>query len=133
MTKFLLDSDTSIFCLRRRHGIAEKVCDIGVWNCCISQVTVAELRYGAECSEFSTRRHNEIDEFCDYVSVIPINDTIVNVYAVQKARLRKLGLLIADFDLLIGATAIHHELILITNNTKHFERMQSLQLENWIR
>jgi len=133
MTKFLLDSDTSIFCLRKRHGIAEKVCDIGVWNCCISQVTVAELRYGAECSGFSSRRNNEIDEFCDYVSVIPINDTIVNVYAVQKARLRKLGLLIADFDLLIGATAIHHGLILITNNTKHFERMQSLQLENWIR
>ena len=132
MTKFLLDSDTSIFCLRKRHGIAEKVCDIGVWNCCISQVTVAELRYGAECSEFSTRRHHEIDEFCDYVSVIPINDTIVNVYAVQKARLRKCGLLIADFDLLIGATAVHHGLILITNNTKHFERMQSLQLENWI-
>ena len=131
MTKFLLDSDTSIFCLRKRHGIAEKICDIGVWNCCVSQVSVAELRYGAECSDYSTRRHSEIDEFCEYVSVVPINDTIINIYAVQKAKLRKLGLLITDFDLLIGATAVYHGLILVTNNTKHFERMQSLQLENW--
>ena len=46
--------------------------------------------------------------------------------------MRKLGLLIADFDLLIGATAVYHELVLVTNNTKHFERMQSLRLENWM-
>ena len=132
MSKFLLDSDTSISCLRKRHGIAEKVCDIGVWNCRISQVTVAELRYGAECSDYPVRRHRDVDEFCEYVSVVPINDAIINVYAAQKARMRKHGLLIADFDLLIGATAVYHELVLVTNNTKHFERMQSLQLENWM-
>ena len=132
MIKFLLDTDTCIFCLRKQHSTAERVSDVGVWNCGISQVTVAELRYGAECSAHPTRRHNEIDEFCEHVSVVPINDMIVSVYAVQKARLRKLGLLIADFDLLIGATALYHGLILVTNNTRHFERMQSLRWENWM-
>ena len=132
MSKFLLDSDTSIFCLRKQHGIAERICDVGVWNCSISQVTVAELRYGAECSDYPVRRHREVDEFCEYVSVISINDAIINIYAAQKAKMRKLGLLIADFDLLIGATAVYHGLALVTNNTKHFERMQSLQLENWM-
>jgi tRNA(fMet)-specific endonuclease VapC len=132
MTKFILDSDTSIFCLRGRHGIAERIRDIGVWNCCISQVTVAELRYGAECSDYFIRRHREIDELCESMSIVPISNAIIHVYAVQKARMRKLGLLIPDFDLLIGATAVYHGLVLVTNNTKHFERMQSLQLENWM-
>jgi len=133
MTKFILDSDTSIFCLRKRHGVAEKICDVGVWNCSISQVTVAELRYGAECSDYPIRRHREVGEFCEYVSVVPINDAIISIYAAQKARMRKLGVLIADFDLLIGATAVYHGQVLVTNNTKHFERMQSLRLENWIK
>jgi tRNA(fMet)-specific endonuclease VapC len=90
------------------------------------------LRYGAECSDYPVRRHREVDEFCEYVSVISINDAVINIYAAQKAKMRKLGLLIADFDLLIGATAVYHGLVLITNNTRHFERMQSLQLENWM-
>jgi len=132
MTKFLLDSDTCISCLRKRGGIAGKISSIGVWNCSISQVTVAELRYGAECSNYPIMRHEEVSEFCDHVSVIPINNNIIDIYAVQKARLRKLGLLIPDFDILIGATALHHGLILVTSNTNHFERIQSLQMENWI-
>ena len=132
MTKFLLDSDTCIACLRKRHGVAQKISDIGVWNCCISLVTVAELRYGAECSDYPSRRHDEVDEFCEHLSIIPIDDAMINVYAVEKARLRRLGLLIADFDLLIGAAAVYHGLTLITNNTKHFERIQSIRLDNWM-
>jgi tRNA(fMet)-specific endonuclease VapC len=132
MTTFLLDSDMCIFCLRKRYDIAEKVSDIGVENCCISQVTVAELRYGAECSVSPARRHREVDEFCGHVSVIPINDKIIGMYAIQKAKLRQQGLLIADFDLLIGATALYHGLVLVTNNVKHFGRIQSLRLENWM-
>ena len=132
MTKFILDTDTCIFYLREQHGVAEKIDDVGIWNCSISQVTVAELRYGAECSDFHIRRHRQIDEFCRNVSIVPINDAIIHVYAVQKANLRNLGLLIPDFDILIGATALYHGLVLVTNNTKHFERISDIQLENWM-
>ena len=132
MSKFLLDSDTCISCLRNRGDIAERIRNVGVWNCSISQITVAELRYGAECSDYPVQRRNEVNEFCEYLSVIPIDDAIINIYAIQKSRLRNLGSLIADFDLLIGATALCHELILVTNNTKHFERMHRLRLENWM-
>jgi len=132
MTKFLLDTDTCIFYLRERSDIVEKISNVGVWNCSISQVTVAELRYGAECSDYHIRRHRQIDELCHNVSIVPINDAIIQVYAIQKARLKNLGLLIPDFDLIIGATALYHDLVLVTNNTKHFERMPAVQLENWM-
>jgi tRNA(fMet)-specific endonuclease VapC len=89
MTRFILDSDTSIFCLRKRHGIAGKIRDIGVWNCCISQVTVAELRYGAERSDYIVQRHREVDVFCKHISVVPINDEIINIYASQRATERR--------------------------------------------
>jgi tRNA(fMet)-specific endonuclease VapC len=106
MTEYIVDTDTCISCLREQHDIAKKIDNIGTWNCRISQITLAELRYGAECSVFSDRRHREIDEFCEYISVVPINNSVIDIYALQKARLRKRGLLIPDFDLLIGATAM---------------------------
>jgi tRNA(fMet)-specific endonuclease VapC len=53
------------------------------------------------------------------------------LFASEKARLRKIGEPIDNFDLLIGATAVHHGLTLVTNNTKHFQRIQGIQLQDW--
>ena len=58
---------------------------------------------------------------------------VLDVFAFEKARLEKLGLRLDDFDLLIGSTAIHYDLVLVTNNVKHFERMQGLNIENWVK
>jgi tRNA(fMet)-specific endonuclease VapC len=55
------------------------------------------------------------------------------LYAKEKARLRKAGTPIDDFDLLIGATAVTHKLIMVTNNTKHFKRINGIKLEDWTR
>jgi len=67
----------------------------------------------------------------DEFTVLPISRAI-RLFASEKARLWNIGMKIDDFDLLIGATAVYHGLVLVTNNTKHFERMQSLRLENWM-
>lgn len=55
----------------------------------------------------------------------------LDLFAKEKARLRKVGTPIDDFDLLIGVTSINHNLIMVTNNTKHFERIQNIELEDW--
>jgi len=52
-------------------------------------------------------------------------------YAQEKARLRKQGTPLDDFDLLIGASAVANNLILVTNNVKHFERIEGITIENW--
>ena len=66
----------------------------------------------------------------DLRCILPIFP-VLDVFAREKARLEKLGLRLDDFDLLIGATAIHYDLILVTNNVMYFERMQNLSIENW--
>ena len=62
---------------------------------------------------------------------LPIFDAI-SLYGKEKARLRKNGIMISDFDLLIGCTAIEKELIMVTENVREFERMSNIKIENWI-
>lgn len=105
--------------------------EIGIEYCFISEITLAELKYGAAYSNNPIKHHEEIEKLLESLQVIPISSTL-DLFANEKARLRKSGRLIDDFDLLIGCTAIANELILVTNNTKHFKRIENLQLEDWI-
>jgi tRNA(fMet)-specific endonuclease VapC len=71
-----------------------------------------------------------LEKFLTGVRVLPISEA-VDLYAEEKARLQKMGMRLDDFDLLIGVTAVVHRLTLVTNNTKHFERIGSIALEDW--
>ena len=73
---------------------------------------------------------NSLNKFLTGVQILPIFDSL-DIYANEKSRLKKEGNPIDDFDLLIGASAIANDLILVTNNTKHFQRLNNIKLENW--
>jgi tRNA(fMet)-specific endonuclease VapC len=64
------------------------------------------------------------------VNIVPIFHSL-DLYAKEKTRLRKAGTPIDDFDLLIGVTSLTHNLIMVTNNTNHFNRIKSITLEDW--
>jgi len=81
-------------------------------------------------SEFLEFLKGNLD-FLSGVQILPIFDAL-DVFATEKARLKKAGKLIDDFDLLIGASAIANGLTLVTNNIKHFERLKDIRLQNWI-
>ncbi len=130
MKKYLLDTNICIFYLKGRFDLDTKVRNVGVENCFISEITVAELKFGAENSEHVERNRSVVTNLLSVFQVIPVFGSL-DVYAKEKARLRKRGDLIDDFDLLIGATAIANELIMVTNNTKHFVRMDGMILEDW--
>ena len=66
--------------------------------------------------------------FLASVEVVPLDETICRIFAQERGRLRAAGNLIGDFDLLIGATALRHGLTLLTNNRRHFERLQGLSI-----
>jgi tRNA(fMet)-specific endonuclease VapC len=53
-------------------------------------------------------------------------------YAKEKVRLRKKGIMISDFDLFIGSTSVANELIMVTENSKEFERISKIEIENWV-
>ncbi len=68
--------------------------------------------------------------FLSGVVLIPIFSSF-DVYAKEKARLRKLGQLVDDFDLLIAATAVANDLIMVTNNVTHLGRINGIKVEDW--
>ncbi len=77
------------------------------------------------------RKRKIVESLAARLEVIPIASSL-DVFAREKARLSKSGKIIDDFDLLIGATAIANDLILVTNNEKHFSRLEGIEIENWI-
>jgi len=100
-------------------------------NCAISEITLAELVFGAENSSNPDKNHKLIDRFIRQITIIPIFDSIY-LYGKEKARLRKSGTMISDFDLMIGCTAVEKELTLVTENVHEFERVYNIRIENWI-
>ena len=63
--------------------------------------------------------------------VISLSDNALNEFGRLKAQLRQVGTPVADFDLLIASVAITEDLILVTNNTRHYQRIQGLKSDNW--
>lgn len=99
-------------------------------TCFISEITLAELKFGVENSEKPVKNRKALDNFLSGVQILPIFHSL-DLYAKEKARLRKTGISIDDFDLLIGVTSVNHELVMVTNNTRHFKRIAKIKLEDW--
>ena len=130
MTKYLLDTNICIYFLKGQFELGARIGDIGKERCLISEITVAELKFGAENSQKKDANRKVVDAFISHFAVLPIY-TCLDIYAKEKARLRKRGIVIDDFDLLIGSTAISNDLTLVTNNEKHFKQMHVIEVENW--
>lgn len=131
--RYLLDTNICVFFLRGKLNLNEIIKTKGRENCYISEITVAELRYGAENSDDPPKSHKAVDAFLQGLTIIPIFGCIRS-YAKEKVRLRKIGKPMHDeFDLLIGVTATRHKLILVTDNLKDFERLDGIKIENWFK
>lgn len=74
----------------------------------------------------------QIKQFVEHFPIVPLADA-AEEYAIIKTRLRSSGILIDEFDLMIAATALSDDYILVTDNIKHFRRIPDLKLENWIK
>jgi tRNA(fMet)-specific endonuclease VapC len=126
----LVDTDVCVWFLRGHARVRDRFRAVAYNNCSVSEITVAELVFGIHCSADPGKNRSRLDLLLLDIKVVPISPAI-ELFAKEKARLAGLGTPVADFDLLIGATAIHHGLTLVTNNTKHFQRIQGIQLEDW--
>ncbi len=128
---YLLDTSICVFFLRGKLNLDKRIREIGLENCYISEITVAELRFGAENSLDPIKSNKAVDVFLKGLTIIPIFGSIKR-YAIEKVRLRKIGKPMNDeFDLLIGVTAIENQLILVTDNTKDFKLLDGIKMENW--
>ena len=131
MKGYLLDTDIVIFLLRGQKGIARHLATIEPNHIFVSEVTVAELEYGNYCSGRYEENQEILKLFLSSVNILPFSKSIA-LYAKERYRLRKIGQSIEDFDLLIGCTAVSEKLVMITNNIRHYSRIEGIQIEKWI-
>ncbi|MDM8557856.1 PIN domain-containing protein [Candidatus Parabeggiatoa sp. HSG14] len=96
----------------------------------MSEITLVELKFGTENSDKIEQNRLVVDELQNKIQIVPIIGAL-DLYAKEKARLRKAGTPLDDFDLLIATTAIANGLIMVTHDTNHFERLQGIILEDW--
>ena len=132
--KYLLDTNICAFFLRGKYDVDKAIDNVGWDNCYISEITVLELKYGAELSlqRDGIDRSPQLDRFLSFMNILPITDAL-NLAAKEKIRLRLAGTPAADdFDLLIACTSIVNEMVMVTDNTKDFKNIKNIKLQNWI-
>ena len=130
MKKYLIDTNTCIYYIKGKFDLNKKFEKVDTDNCFISEITLAELKFGVENSEKKDKNQKTLDNFLTGVKIVPIFHSL-DLYAKEKARLRKAGNPVDDFDLLIGVTSVTHNLTMVTNNTDHFKRIKGIALEDW--
>ena len=117
--------------MKGMHNLDKKFKSVKVENCYISEITLAELKFGVENSKNPEKNNLALLNFLSGIQILPIFEAI-DLYAKEKARLRKSGRTIDDFDLLIGCTAAELNLIMVTNNEAHFQNISDIRIENWV-
>jgi tRNA(fMet)-specific endonuclease VapC len=117
--------------MKEKYNVDERLMQTGIENCFISEITLAELLYGAEYGDDVEEATVMVNELVGKIKIIPVSNAI-GVYAKEKASLRKAGTLIDDLDIFIGATAIANGLIMVTDNGKHLNRLSGIKTVNWV-
>lgn len=130
MKQFLLDTNICIYYIKGLYDLKSKFKDVGPENCFISEITLAELKFGVAKSQAKKKNQQALENFLTGIQILPIFPAL-DMYASEKARLQKSGKIIDDFDLLIGATVVSFDLVMVTNNTNHFNRIKDIKLEDW--
>jgi len=130
LKKHLLDTNICIYFLKGLYNLDEKIERAGKENCFVSEVSIAELKFGAENSSNPIKNRKTVEEFQRRFTILPIF-TALDVYAKEKSRLWRQGNLLDDFDLLIGATAVSNNLTMVTKNVTDFERLNDIKIEDW--
>ena len=128
--KYLIDTNICIYYMKGRFELDSKFDLANTDSLFISEITLAELKYGVANSATPERNSKALINFLSGIQILPIFDSL-DTYANEKARLRKEGRPVDDFDLLIGSSAIANDLTLVTNNEKHFERLTGIRMTNW--
>lgn len=126
--EYLVDTDWAIDYLHRVDRTVRRLEALLPGGIGLSIISLAELYDGLARSRNPDADSEALRLFLEAVDVVPLDDAACQVFGEERARLRDKGNLIGDMDILIGATAISNELTLLTNNTRHFERMQGLSI-----
>lgn len=128
---YLLDTDILIYSLKAHKIVQQNLRNHLHDPISINAVTLMELYYGAYKSKQVANNLAKIKTIEDALDVIPVNREMVEIFGVLKSHMEKDGKPLDDFDLILAATAMSHNLIIVTDNEKNFGRIDGLKMENW--
>jgi tRNA(fMet)-specific endonuclease VapC len=129
--KFLLDTDTCIYALKRERGVLERLLAHSPAEIAVSVITEAELRTGAAKSDSAAKTGRLVENFLRPLTIVEFVSTDAAIYAQIRARLERAGKPIGPLDSLIAAHAVARKLTLVSNNRREFGRVPGLDIENW--
>lgn len=128
--RYLLDTDICSYIIKKRPAVLRHFERTQQREVAISAVTAAELFYGA--ARASGAQYQEaVRIFTRYITVLDWPKSAVEHYGALRARLEEKGAVIGEMDMMIAAHALAIKCVLVTNNTRHFARIEDLILENW--
>lgn len=132
MPRYMLDTDTCSYIMKRSHpAVLKRLQAVPVSDVCMSVITKAELLYGVEVSPRRVQDAAALAAFLPYVETLDFADDAAIHYAEIRADLKRRGTLTGANDLFIAAHARALDLVLVTNNTTEFQRVDKLKVENW--
>jgi tRNA(fMet)-specific endonuclease VapC len=128
----LLDTNICIYIINRRPiAVFDRFEGLKVGQVAISSITGAELSFGVEKSG-SPRNRQALDKFLAPLEILAFDEAAMRAYGSLRSHLEGQGTPIGSMDMLIAAHALALDATLITNNTREFERVPGLALENWV-
>jgi tRNA(fMet)-specific endonuclease VapC len=130
--KYLLDTDTCIYFLNGNKKLIDKIEQVPIDSLNISFISVSELFFGAYNSSNIKNNIDKVNQFTKLINVVRSDLKSENLFGKIKANLKIKGKIIEDFDIFIASIAIENDLILVTNNTSHYSRIEDIKLQNWI-
>jgi tRNA(fMet)-specific endonuclease VapC len=128
VTSYLVDTDWIIDCLYGRADAVETLLALSVDGLSVSLISYGELYQGAHYARDPRIALGGLRRFLQGKRLLPLNRAIVERFGIIRGNLKQHGRAIGDFDILIAATALHHDLTLVTRNRRHFARIADLRL-----
>jgi predicted nucleic acid-binding protein len=130
--KYVVDSDTLIYFFKNNKKVVKKFSEINKRNIHTTIINYSELLFGAYNSEKVEENKKKFKSFLKSIKILNFDRSAAENFARLKAELKREGNMIDDMDLMIASICISNNYILITNNVKHFGRIENLTIENWI-
>ncbi len=130
---YLLDTNICAYFMSRKYpAVTAKFREHDPSELAISSIVAAELAYRVENSTRVESNRKNLEQFLARMHIVAWDDKALWQFGFHKAKLKKSGTKIGELDLLIGCQALAMDAIFVTNNTREFERIEGLQLENWV-
>lgn len=131
--KYLLDTNICIYIIKKKPiNILNKFKSLSIGDIGISSVTLAELSYGVEKSQYKNQNKEALNEFALPLEILHFDEKAAFHYGIIRANLEKKGIVIGAMDMMIAAHAQSMDLTLVTNNGREFTRVKDLSIENWV-